>query len=244
MIKNSILVVLCIFSFIACSGNPAQESTDTNQNATQVSPTGTTGTVVETMDAGNYTYVKVDTGSEEIWAAAPTFSVSVDDEVKVPEGMAMQDFHSDSLDRDFPLIYFVAAITKAGEAAPAHGMMPAGHPVAAKGADVDTSDLEKVEGTTSIGDLYAKPAAFVGKELTFHAKVVKVNLGIMGKNWMHISDGSGDEASGSNDLTVTTDGVAAVGDTVTVVGAITLDKDFGAGYRYDIIVEDAQVTVK
>ncbi len=245
MIKNSfmsVLVFICIFSVIACADKPAEETVATDPNAAQLAPAGMTGTVLETMDAGNYTYVRVNTGSEEIWAAAPTFAVSVDDEVTVPEGMAMQNFHSDTLDRDFTTIYFVAAITKAGETVPA--MMPPDHPPASEGADIDTSDLKTVEGTTSIGDLYARPADFAGKELTIHAKVVKINVGIMGKNWFHLVDGTGDAAAGTNDLTVTTDAIAAIGNTVTVTGMITLDKDFGAGYRYDIIMEDAQVTIE
>jgi hypothetical protein len=77
----------------------------------------------------------------------------------------------------------------------------------------------------------------------FRGKVVKTNPNIMGKNWLHVRDGSG--AEGTNDLTVTTAGTAPnVGDTVVVKGTVALEKDFGMGYQYDIIVEDAEVTVE
>jgi hypothetical protein len=65
----------------------------------------------------------------------------------------------------------------------------------------------------------------------------------MGKNWLHVRDGSG--AEGTNDLTITTAGTLPnVGDTVVVTGNVALNKDFGMGYAYDVLVEDAQVTVE
>jgi hypothetical protein len=73
-------------------------------------------------------------------------------------------------------------------------------------------------------------------------KVVKYNSGIMGKNWLHIQDGSG--AAGSNDLTVTTSANTKVGDTVLVAGVLSANKDFGSGYKYALIVQDAKVTVE
>jgi hypothetical protein len=74
--------------------------------------------------------------------------------------------------------------------------------------------------------------------------VVKANQAIMGTNWYHIQDGSGSAGEGTNDLTVTSPGVASVGQVITAVGTLTLDKDFGAGYRYDVILTDATLTVE
>ena len=73
--------------------------------------------------------------------------------------------------------------------------------------------------------------------------VVKVNNGIMGRNWLHLQDGSGTEAAKTHDITVTTEGEVKVGDVVTATGTLALDKDFGAGYVYDAIIEGATVTV-
>jgi hypothetical protein len=69
---------------------------------------------------------------------------------------------------------------------------------------------------------------------------VKYNEQIMGRNWLHIRDGSG-TAGKDNDLTVTTADKAAVGDVVVVKGKVQVDKDFGAGYSYPVIVEDAKL---
>ena len=73
-------------------------------------------------------------------------------------------------------------------------------------------------------------------------KVVKFSANIMGKNWVHLQDGTGE--SGINDLTVTTSAVVNKGDTVLVSGVLVIDKDFGYGYSYDVIIEDAEVSVE
>ena len=73
-------------------------------------------------------------------------------------------------------------------------------------------------------------------------KVVKYNAEIMGRNWLHIQDGTG--AIGGNDLLITSSDKAKVGDTVLIVGTVAINKDFGAGYKYRVLVEDAKVTVE
>lgn len=228
---------------------PAQPMTP--PAATQGGATQTfNGTVTETMDASGYTYVQVDTGSEKIWAAAPQFKVQVGDQVAVPSGMAMQDYHSKTLDRDFPVVYFVSGVmVGGGEAATPSGMasMPEGHPpinasASPAGEQMDFSGLKAADGGKTVEQIYQDPAGLSGKEVKIRGKVVKFNSGIMGKNWIHIQDGSG--AEGTNDLTVTTQEMANVGDTVLVNGVIATDKDFGYGYKYNVLIEDAKVTVE
>ncbi len=205
-----------------------------------------TGAVMETFDAASYTYVQVDTGTEVFWAAGPRCEIKAGQQVTIPAGVPMENFHSDSLDRDFPLIFFVDAIHQAGQPQ-TPSQLPASHP--AIGSDsakpaVDLSEISVSEGGITIGTLYATKNELAGQEVTIRAKVVKVNFGIMGRNWIHIRDGSGTPAEGTDDLTITTNDSAAVGDTVVVSGVVTLDRDFGAGYRYDVIIEDASVTIE
>ena len=108
---------------------------------------------------------------------------------------------------------------------------------------VDLSGIAKAEGGQTVAELYAAKEALEGETVVIRGKVVKVNAGIMGKNWLHIRDGSGE--AGTNDLTVTTTGVVPdVGDTVLVTGALGLNRDFGMNYKYPVIVEDAEVTVE
>ncbi|MDW7644124.1 MAG: hypothetical protein SCI25_03685 [Desulfuromonadales bacterium] len=207
---------------------------------------GKSGTVVETMNAAGYTYVQVDTGSEKIWAAAPEFAVKVGDAVVVPEGMPMENYHSKTLDRNFDLVYFVDGVLVGGAAqAASQEGMPAGHPDVrsqAPAADIDLSGITKAEGGQTVAEVYAAKADLAGKTVNVRGKVVKFSPQIMGKNWIHLQDGSG--AEGTNDLTITTAETANVGDTVLISGALAVDKDFGYGYQYAVIVEDAKVTVE
>jgi len=132
----------------------------------------------------------------------------------------------------------------APEAAPATSPMTEPHPMpAAPAEEVDLSGIAKADGGKTVAEVFAEKDQLAGQQVVLRGKVVKSNPGIMGKNWLHVRDGSG--AEGTNDLTVTTAGVApAVGDLVLVKGPVSLNRDLGMGYVYDVIVEDAEVTVE
>ena len=116
-------------------------------------------------------------------------------------------------------------------------------PAAAPSATVDLTGIAKAEGGLTVAEVFADPAKLAGQKVMVRGKVVKTNAGIMGTNWIHVRDGSG--ADGTNDLTVTTKGeVPKVGDTVVVSGPVSLNKDFGMGYTYPAMLEDATVTVE
>jgi hypothetical protein len=124
--------------------------------------------------------------------------------------------------------------------------MPEGHPPV--GADspetmaMDFTDIEVPDGGKSIADLYADKKSLAGKEVVVRGRVVKFTPGVMNKNWIHLRDGTGTE--GANDLTVTTNVTVNLGDLVVARGVMNIDKDFGFGYAYEIIVENADVTVE
>lgn len=94
----------------------------------------------------------------------------------------------------------------------------------------------------TIAELYKEKAELAGKQVTLHGTVVKVNNQIMNRNWLHLQDGSGDAAGGTNDIAVTSDETAAKGDTVTVTGTVVVDQDFGAGYTYPLLLEKATIS--
>ncbi len=268
-----IAVVLLVLPLMACNQNepapaPAPKKTAAAEKPAPIpnptpaeapAPAGISGTVVETMNAGGYTYVYVDNGSEKIWAAAPEFKVAVGDEVMVPEGMAMHNYHSQTLNRDFDVVYFVESVLNASSPTMAHSsamgsamgggnmQIPAGHP-AINGSkapeSVDLTAIKKADGGMTIAEIYAAKADLSGKPVTLRAKVVKFSPQIMGTNWLHLQDGSGDLKTGNHDLTVTSNVEVKIGDTVLVTGPLTIDKDFGYGYKYDLIMENADVTVE
>ena len=213
--------------------------------AAQAAPSGdqvVTGTVLETMDAANYTYVRVKTDSRELWAAASQFKVAVGDKVTISLDQPMEHFHSKALNRDFDVIYFVSRV---GQGDVASTAMPAGHPsVQAAAASAVTTPVEPASGGTTVAALWKTRASLAGKTVTVRGKVVKYNGGILGVNWIHLQDGTGNAADGSNDITVTTDAPARPGDVITATGTVAIDKDFGAGYFYKVIVEHATVVNK
>jgi hypothetical protein len=213
------------------------------------------GKVIERLDAPPYSYLKLQTAQGETWAAVPKTEVKDGADVTVTGAMPMNDFESKTLKRKFAVVYFG---TLGGEAAPAApGAMPGmanappnpaqmaeAHKAAAAGpSDVGDVKVPKASGADArtVSEIYAQRAALKEKPVTVRGKVVKFNENIMGKNWLHLRDGSG-AAGKDNDITITTGDKTAVGDVVVVKGTVRVDKDFGAGYAYPVIIEDATVS--
>jgi predicted small lipoprotein YifL len=131
------------------------------------------------------------------------------------------------------------------DAAAAAAVAAKGHPLpSTEKSDVSLKGIARAEGGKSIQEIFDEKAALAGNKVTVRGKAVKVNAGIMGKNWVHVRDGSG--ANGDNDLTVTTasPNLPDVGDTVLVTGTVALDQDFGMGYQYAVILQDAEITLE
>lgn len=134
-----------------------------------------------------------------------------------------------------------------GVAAAASVELPEGHPkIEMRGLGtqpkIDFSKIVKPTGGKTVQEVYQEKAKLNGKRVTLRGKVVKYNGDILGKNWLHLRDGTGTELT--NDLTVTTQAKAKVGDTVLVDGVVSIDRDFGAGYKYKVMIEDAKVKVE
>lgn len=271
------LALFCSLTLAGCSAQPvAREAAPGSEPAAQAAAeapqaadasaqgsdgAGTirtvTGTVVETMDAASYTYVLLDTGSEKIWAASNTFEVAVGDRLSAPLETPMANFHSPSLNRDFPLIYFASSVSRDGQPVPATsppGGAPAGQPAMMRSsgsghppmtqAEAVTEKIAPAPGGTTIADIWANRQALGGKPVTVRGKVVRFNGGILDRNWIHLQDGTGKADDGTNDILVTTSATAKVGDIVTATGTILIDKDFGAGYTYAVLVENATIEAR
>jgi hypothetical protein len=219
--------------------------------AAQAMPT-LNGQVLEVLDVGAYTYLRLKTADGETWAAVNKSPVKVGSEVTIHDPALMENFESKALNRTFPTIIFgtlgvEAAIEPAAAAADAHGAAHAGtslgqmHAGIPKAADVDVVMVAKAEGPSgrTVAEVNADRLALKDKPVTIRAKVVKVNANVMGKTWVHLRDGSGSGADGSNDLLATSQDEPAVGDIVVARGVVKTDADFGAGYAYKVLVEDA-----
>jgi len=94
----------------------------------------------------------------------------------------------------------------------------------------------------TIATLNQNKASLAGKTISVQGKVVKVNNGIMGKNFVHVQDGTGD--ANSNNLIVSSNQTANVGDQVTISGVVVVNRDFGSGYTYPLLIEEASIAAK
>ncbi|CAN5883706.1 hypothetical protein BH11MYX3_BH11MYX3_33850 [soil metagenome] len=189
---------------------------------------GVSGTVVETMDSGGYTYAKLDHGGTIVWVAGPETKLAVGTRIGSVTGSLMTGFQSTTLKRTFDEIYFIPAFAIDGAVAPA-----APHPsVLAMAQKVET--IAPPAGGQTIASLAGDKGSAAGTAVLVRGKVVKVNNGILGHNWVHLQDGSGD-------LTLTTDATLTLGQVVAMRGTVARNKDFGAGYTYAVLLENATV---
>ncbi|MEK7721603.1 MAG: DNA-binding protein [Elusimicrobiota bacterium] len=195
------------------------------------------GKVIETMDSGGYTYVRVAQGKDSAWVAVAQQKVKVGDDVSFAGGVVMNDFYSKSLKRTFKKIVFSDGPAKGGSAGPAMKNAPA-HGTAAGQLSVRLARAEGPDAYT-VSEIFSRRKELAGKTVLVRGKVVKVSLEIMDRNWVHLQDGSGEAKAATHDLVVTTSEEARVGETVTARGTVAKDKDFGSGYKYVVLLEKA-----
>jgi hypothetical protein len=205
------------------------------------------GRVVETMNSGGYTYVQLETEGGAIWVAGPEAGgIAVGQNLTVEDGMPMRDFLARSLDRSFDLIYFIngfgegAASTPAVMANDPHAGIPGFHAKQAQKNRPAPGSIDKAGYT--VAELFFQPALLKGRTVEVRGVVTKFNGGILGSNWIHLVDGTGEP--GKDDLVVTSQQSCKVGDTVLVEGVLGVDKDLGSGYFFPVIVEEARLTVE
>jgi hypothetical protein len=274
-IASACLVVTLSWALMLALTGPASAADSAGTGAIS-------GTIAETMDAADYTYVQIDSGTEKTWVAIPRTDVAAGDQISVLPGMEMKDFHSNSLDRTFDSIIFSPGVVGAKPASP-HGRSKPQSPTGTAGdqqpspsnsfaaavaaeqgsataapvqpqqgsagsmgavAPFAETSVEKATGENSytVEEIFAQAKELDGKSVRVKGQVVKFNANIMGKNWLHIQDGTGDPMKNSHDLVVTTTDQLSGPKIITVEGTIAADKDFGAGYKYQVLIENATIT--
>lgn len=241
--RGFLIVMLIAAALTGCKRNTPPAAAPATPQAAQAAPAGATvtGRILERLDAPPYTYFRLQIGNEEQWAAVPENSLKVGQDVTLANPMPMTNFESKSLKRTFPMVLF-ANLAGAAPAGTSPGNVA--HPPITKGADLGDSRTPKAAGADAktVAEAYAQKDSLKEKTVSIRGKVVKFNAQILGRNWIHLRDGSGSADQGNHDLTVTTTATAAVGDVVTARGILRLNKDFGSGYSYPVILEDAKLT--
>jgi hypothetical protein len=238
LLFTTISVLLLIGSVngtFAVSQKSAAELPQMNQDISPLS-----GKVVESMDSGGYTYINIENAGKKTWVAVPKTQVKVGQNMSFQPGMVMNNFQSKTLNRTFEAIVFSGGVI--GQQETGSVSAPAEHTPPKIAAD-KTTKIKKASGPDAytVADLYEKSSSLDKKSVVIRGQVIKFSPNIMGKNWIHIQDGSGDPSKGTNDILVTTSNSAKAGDIVTAKGTLNKDRDFGSGYKYSVIVEEASI---
>lgn len=215
-------------------------------------------TVLEAIQVSTYTYLKCNENGKEIWLAVKKMDVKIGKKYYYTSGMEMQNFTSKELNRTFESIIFLESVSpnpemkkedssesnlhQNAEQNP-HSKNTSAPSIEGKESTKGKADkkeavqVSKAEGGITIAELFNNPKSYEGKTVKIKAQVTKFSDGIMKLNWIHLQDGT--ESSGKFDLTATSTTLEVkVGDVVTLEGKITLNKDYGFGYFYEVIMED------
>ena len=235
------VAILIVFSLVSCrptkQGPQEGQSQPPQQQGAAVGVHA--GVVQEVIQATAYTYLRVKEQDNDRWIAVTKREMNVGETVYFGDGLEMRDFTSKDLQRTFETIYFVSEL-HGGAQPSAHGMSaPATHQGKPTLEKMELS-IERPEGGIRIGELFANRGSYADKTVLVRGQVTKVNRAIMDRNWVHLQDGTSD--AGNYDLTITTTEEATPGEVATFEGKIVVNKDFGSGYAYDVLMEDAKKT--
>jgi hypothetical protein len=192
----------------------------------------------ETLQTSKYTYLYVKEGSGKQWLAVPSGEFRVGDTCYYTGGLIMPDFTSKELNRTFDRVIFLESVSKTPDDAAKPARVMPEHGAKTNPAKLDLRIAPAQDGIT-IAELFKNKERYNGKVVKIRGQVTRFKSKIMGKNWAHLQDGTsfGDKF----DLTATLSSTLAVGDIVTIEGMVAINKDFGSGYFFEIILEDAAI---
>lgn len=225
-----LLVIVSIAFSCKDSGNYQPINSENNSNKkTEMHKV----TAKEVQDAGKYTYIKVSENNEEFWIAIPKSDIEIGKTYFYSSGMKMVNFNSKELNKVFEEVWFIDALYNKEP-----GKFKSEK--AQKSIALDPVEIiEQPKNGTSIENLLKNSEQFLNKDVVIKGKVVKVNRNILDRNWVHIMDGT--TFNSKKEITITTLDSAIVGDIVTFTGQVSLNKDFGYGYVYPILLENGEL---
>ena len=234
--RSLLILILTLIVVMSCDSRERVPAAEASQP--MAAPNQQTGAgahvihVDEVIQGSTYTYLNVTEGDLKYWIATAKQPIEAGMTMAYDQGLEMHDFTSKELDKTFDSIWFVSELRGKSSAT----MQVSGSPTSAMAAGVS---VEKIPGGVSVQELYASKSGYAGKTVTIRGQVTKFNSGIMGRNWVHIQDGT--KEGGYYDVTITTDAMVKKGDVVVFKGKVALDQDFSAGYKYDVIIQDASL---
>lgn len=237
------ILILSVILVGACNSGPKMieaESDASTENSTSTSSAQEVHKVVaqEVLQTEKYTYLRVTEDGNETWIAVPKTNAEVGATYYYKGGLKKTNFKSVEHNRIFETVYLVSGISTS----PAAGNITGAHmhvnTSPGEGQDQNIT-IDPPEDGITIAELFENRSQYGGKTVRVRGRCVKRNNMIMDRNWVHIQDGTLDDEE--QNLTVTTMENIPLGAVVTFEGVIALNKDFGAGYKYEIIMEEAHV---
>jgi len=231
---KNILIAFSLLTLISCGKKDKDYRSIANPNEPREV------IVQKSEPAGSYTYLSVKDGDESYWIAVAGKEFEKGETIYFKSFVEMNDFKSKELDRTFESILFVDQFSREPDGL--DKAVPSGAETSnprknRMDALIDSIKIAPAPGGISIAELYGNAEKYKDKEVVVRGQIIKINRDIMDRNWVHIMDGTRVDRS---DLTFTTTEDFQMGDTITIRGKVALDKDFGAGYVYPLIVEEAE----
>ncbi len=216
-------------------------STEQGHHNTTLSETKLHAVVVqEVLPTERYVYLKVKEGQDEFWIAAEKRDVKKGETYFYRGGLLKTDFESKEYNRIFKEIHLVSNLVSEERHATLTKATPKGNSVKEKvlatKEDIPTHTDKEIThmGHITIAELLKDPGKYEGHSVEIRGTCIKINPGILGRNWLHLQDGSKDDF----DLVVTSNALVPKGAEVTVHAVVALNKDFGSGYTYELLLEN------
>jgi len=238
-------ILVLIFALIACESKPKVivAEAPSEENSTVMGNGESTNklhkvVVEEILPTEKYSYLRVTEDGEDFWIAIPKSDVDKGGTYYYRGGLKKINFKSVEYDKVFETVYLVSGVSKDPSMSDISGGNP--HQNLDNTAAATTgNNVGPVAGGITLAELLRNKKKYEGQTVKVQGRVVKLNNMIMNKNWVHIQDAS--LQAEKTDLTVTTTENVGLGEVVAFEGKITLNKDFGAGYKYEIIMEEARI---
>ncbi|MFH6768139.1 GW dipeptide domain-containing protein [Gaetbulibacter aquiaggeris] len=240
--------VLTVFLFFSCKDQyktiPSEVINNNVENTNQVvNPESSklhTVVVNEILPTSNYTYLNVTEGEKVFWIAVSSTDAKIGDTYFYVGGLLKNNFESKALNKVFDELYLVGNLVSSNHGEQSGDITANNSTPKELAAKSEKINITRQKGSIKISEIVNNPKKYEGQTVQIDGECTKINLGIMGKNWIHLKDGSQD----AYDLVITSDEMVDVGSVVTLRAEVVLDKDFGAGYKYDLILENGVIVKK
>ncbi len=197
--------------------------------------------IKELLPTPKYIYARVKEGEQLYWIATQKQDLEIGTPYLYNESLLKTQFESKEFDRVFDTIFLVNTLVPKDHGiieGTFHGSQKSNGKIAVIRDAIAKQDSAAIfMGNVRIADLVNDPGKYEGNEVVIKGECIKVNANILDRNWLHMKDGSKDDY----DLIVTSEEKVQKGAQISLRGIVRLNKDFGSGYSYPILIENGRL---